>query len=205
MKVNFSLLQKKYFMEDSLLTCKISCSGGASRWWKSNTWRSPSSPQIHQKYIYMWNNSYRTATECWQKTSDLPKGKKLPTYLGNRHPQATYMQRQGQIQTWNPGAVRTKKRKGNFSQQPQEQQIKFPQSTWCTLHLRNTWIHNKSSQSEEVDFGSTDRYRFFFPFSLFVSVYVYASVCDFVWIALLLPIVLGFSLSVFLLFLFVLV
>ena len=23
-------------------------------------WRSPSSPQIHQKYIYMWNNSYRT-------------------------------------------------------------------------------------------------------------------------------------------------
>ena len=30
----------------------------------------------------MWNNSYRTPTECWQKTSDLPKGKKLPTYLG---------------------------------------------------------------------------------------------------------------------------
>ena len=30
----------------------------------------------------MWNNSYRTSTECWQKTSDLPKGKKLPRYLG---------------------------------------------------------------------------------------------------------------------------
>ena len=45
-------------------------------------WRSPSSPQIHQKYIYMWNNSYRTPTEHWQKTSDFPKGKKLPTYLG---------------------------------------------------------------------------------------------------------------------------
>ena len=44
--------------------------------------RSPSSPQIHQKYIYMWSNSYRTPTECWQKTSDLAKGKKLPTYLG---------------------------------------------------------------------------------------------------------------------------
>ena len=29
----------------------------------------------------MWNNSYRTPTECWQKTSDFPKGKKLPTYL----------------------------------------------------------------------------------------------------------------------------
>ncbi|XP_060150384.1 cyclin-D1-binding protein 1 isoform X3 [Globicephala melas] len=28
---------------------------------------------IHQKYIYTWNNSYRTPTEFWQKTSDLPK------------------------------------------------------------------------------------------------------------------------------------
>ena len=34
------------------------------------------------KNIYMWKNSYRTSTERWQKTSDLPKGKKLPTYLG---------------------------------------------------------------------------------------------------------------------------
>ena len=47
--------------------------GGASRWWKSKTWISPSSPQIHQKSIYMWNNSYRTPTVRWQKTSDLPK------------------------------------------------------------------------------------------------------------------------------------
>ena len=30
----------------------------------------------------MWNNSYRTPLERWQKTSVLPKGKKLPTYLG---------------------------------------------------------------------------------------------------------------------------
>ena len=44
--------------------------------------RSPSSPQIHQEYIYTWINSYRTPTERWQKTSDPPKGKKLPTYLG---------------------------------------------------------------------------------------------------------------------------
>ena len=47
-------------------------------------WRSPSSLQIHQKYIYMWNNSYRTPTEHWQETSAFPKGKKLPTYLGKR-------------------------------------------------------------------------------------------------------------------------
>ena len=46
-------------------------------------------------------------------------------------------------------------------------------------------------------------YIFFFHFSLFVSVYVYASVCDFVCTALLLPFVLGFSLSVFVLFCFV--
>ena len=55
---------------------------GPSRRWRSKTWRSPSSPQIHQKYIYTWNSSYRTPTECWQKTSDFPKGKKIPTYLG---------------------------------------------------------------------------------------------------------------------------
>ena len=28
----------------------------------------------------MWNNSYRRPTEQWQKTSDFPKGKKIPTY-----------------------------------------------------------------------------------------------------------------------------
>ena len=32
----------------------------------------------------MWKNSYRTRTECWQKTSDFPKGKKLPMYLGRQ-------------------------------------------------------------------------------------------------------------------------
>ena len=45
-------------------------------------WRSPSSPQIHQKSIYMWNSSYRTPTELWQKTSGVPKGKKVPMYIG---------------------------------------------------------------------------------------------------------------------------
>ena len=64
------------------------------------------------------------------------------------------------------------------------------------LHLWNTWIDNESSQIEEVDFGSND--SFIFPFSLFVSVYVYATVCDFVCIALLLPFALGFCLSFFL-------
>ena len=54
-----------------------------SRWQRSKTWRSPSSPQIHQKYIYMWNKSYRTPTECWQKTSDFPKDAlRRPTQRG---------------------------------------------------------------------------------------------------------------------------
>ena len=59
---------------------------------EEKSWKSPFPPKIHQKYIYMWNNSYKTPTECWQKTSYFPKGKKLPTYLGrakektkNRH------------------------------------------------------------------------------------------------------------------------
>ena len=47
-----------------------------------------------------------------------------------------------------------------------------------------------------MDFGSND-ICIFLPFSLFVSVYVYASVCHFVGIALLLPFVLGFCLSIY--------
>ena len=31
-------------------------------------------PQIHQKYIYKYNDSHRISTECWQKTSDFWKG-----------------------------------------------------------------------------------------------------------------------------------
>ena len=30
----------------------------------------------------MWTNSYRTPTEHFQKNSDFPRGKKLPTYPG---------------------------------------------------------------------------------------------------------------------------
>ena len=37
------------------------------------------SPQIYQKYIYMWNDSHRTSIESWQKASDFQKGKKIST------------------------------------------------------------------------------------------------------------------------------
>ena len=73
-----SLLRK----EPGYWAIKMQPTGGPSRWWRIKRQRSPFSPQIHQKYIYVKNNSYRTPTERWQKTSDLPKGKKLPTYLG---------------------------------------------------------------------------------------------------------------------------
>ena len=92
----------------------------------------------------------------------------------------TYTQRHGQIQSWTPGAVRTKKRKGKLSQQPQEQQIKAPQSTWCTLHHWNTWIDNKSSQN----WGSglwEQRYIYFFSFFSFCEC---VCVCFFVWFCL---------------------
>ena len=49
-------------------------------------------------------------------------------------------------------------------------------------------------------------FKFFFLFSLFVSVCMHASLCDFIYLGLLLPFVLGFSLfnflSVFFSFLF---
>ena len=45
--------------------------------------------------------------------------------------------------------------------------------------------------------GATIYIYIYFPFSLFVSVYVYASVCDFVCIPLFLQFALGFGLSIF--------
>ena len=50
-----------------------------------------------------------------------------------------------------------------------------------------------------IDLVALFLFYIFFPFFLFVSVYVYASLCDSVCIALLLPFVLGFCLPVFLL------
>ena len=69
----------------------------------------------------------------------------------------------------NPRRYANKKRKRNLSQQPQEQWIKSPESTWCTLHLWNTWIENESSQIGEVDFGSNDIYIF--------SLFLFSWVC----------------------------
>ena len=85
------------------------------------------------------------------------------------------MQRRGQTQSWTPGALQTKKRKGSLSQQPQEQQIKSPQSTWCTLHLWKTCIDNESSQNWGGGLWE-QRYICIFPFSLFDS-----TSCPIIW------------------------
>ena len=79
---SIKLLNIKAKCNRRIRECINSIGGERRRGRKSKTWRSPSSPQIHQKCIYTWNCSYRTPTERWQKMSDLPKGKKLPTYLG---------------------------------------------------------------------------------------------------------------------------
>ncbi|XP_049571920.1 COX assembly mitochondrial protein homolog isoform X7 [Orcinus orca] len=71
--VEKDVLIPKIMREKARERCSEQVQGGASRWRKSKTWRSPSSPQLHQKYIYTWNTSYRTPAEHWQKTSDLPK------------------------------------------------------------------------------------------------------------------------------------
>ena len=39
--------------------------------------RSPSSPQIHQKFISIWNNTYRISSECWQNHPSFQKGKPI--------------------------------------------------------------------------------------------------------------------------------
>ena len=53
----------------------------------------------------MWNNSYRKPTKRWQKASDLPEGKKLPTYLG-RAKEKTETKEEGQdLHLWE-GAVK---------------------------------------------------------------------------------------------------
>ena len=60
---------------------------------------------------------------------------------GNLHAEA------GPNTKQNPRSCVNKEKKGKFLHEPQEQWIKSPQSTWCTLHQWNTWIDNESSQN----------------------------------------------------------
>ena len=83
-------IQMVFILEKSqqqlhIVDVKITLLGGTSRWWRSKTWRSPSSPQIHQKYIYLWNSSYRTPTECCRRPQTSQKARKSPcTWEGQK-------------------------------------------------------------------------------------------------------------------------
>ena len=56
----------------------------------------------------MWNNSYRTPTEQWQKTSDFPKGKKIPMYLGRAKEKTETKEKGRDLHQWE-GAVKEEK------------------------------------------------------------------------------------------------
>ena len=51
----------------------------------------------------MWNNSYRTQTEHWQKTSDFPKGKELPTFQGRAKEKRKKQRQKNRDGTWTSG------------------------------------------------------------------------------------------------------
>ena len=53
-------------------------SWGPTRWQRSKMWRSPSSPQIHQKYIYMWNNSSEHLLNAGRRPQTSQKARNSP-------------------------------------------------------------------------------------------------------------------------------
>ena len=57
----------------------------------------------------MWNNSYRTSIECWQNTSDFPKGRKLPMYLGRAKKKKKQRQENRDGLSLREGAVKEEK------------------------------------------------------------------------------------------------
>ena len=65
-----------------LKNIKKNIQGLESRWLRNKKARSASSPQIHQKFICIWNNSYRTSSECWQNHPNSQKGKPVSLEQG---------------------------------------------------------------------------------------------------------------------------
>ena len=77
----------------SLVTVRwnyINKSRRPSRWRKSKTWRSPSSPQIHQKYIYMWKNSAEHLLNVGRRPQTSQKTRNYPhTWVGQKKKEKT--------------------------------------------------------------------------------------------------------------------
>ena len=118
-------------------------------------------PKIHQKYIYMWNNSYRTPTECWQKTSDFPKDAlRRPTHRGGAKSKAEPQElcEQRREREISPSTLRSSRL--NLHSQRDVPCI-------CEMTTNHPKLRRWTLRA---------RYIIFSPFPLFVSVYVYASV-----------------------------
>ena len=56
---------------------------GEGRWWRRKMGRSPGSPQIHQKFIRTWNNSYK-ANSRWQQQTPGLQGNSLSSLKWGR-------------------------------------------------------------------------------------------------------------------------
>ena len=60
------------------------------RWQKSKTRRSPSSPQIHQKYIYMWKCSNKHPLNAGRRPQTSQKARNSPrTWVGQNKKEIT--------------------------------------------------------------------------------------------------------------------
>ena len=81
-----------------------------SRWWKSKTWRSPSSPQIHQKYIYMWNTPTEHLLNASRRPQTSQKARNSPrTWVGLKKKGKTETKEYGRdLHLWE-GAVKEEK------------------------------------------------------------------------------------------------
>ena len=103
---------------------------------------------LHSNYNYLTTPTHHSSHPvAWVSQSPLISCCFNPALSGQEHmPEGDLHAEVGPNPKLNPWAVGTKKRKGNLSQQPQEQRIKSPHSPWCTLHLWNTWIDNESTQ-----------------------------------------------------------
>ena len=54
------------------------------RWWRNRMGRPLSSPQIHQKIIWMLSKFHKTTSECWQRTPGTQKGSPFPSKGGRK-------------------------------------------------------------------------------------------------------------------------
>ena len=115
-------------------------------WWQPLPLQARPAFQLWLPYPYL--------PLAWVSKNTLQSHGYNPSCLGGKKmPECDLHTEVGKKPSWTPGAVKTKNKKGNFSMQPQEQWMKSTQSTWCTLHLWNNWIDNKSFQNWGGRFG----------------------------------------------------